>query len=46
LVEREGNAVDCVLLHLLWHVAVLHDGVLSLRLVFATMGLHVVLLVA
>ncbi len=29
LVECEGDAVNCVLLHLLWHIAVLDNGVLS-----------------
>ena len=40
LLECEGDAVDCMLLHVLVHVSVLDDSVLRLLLVGAAVRLH------
>ena len=40
LLEGKGHTVDGVLLHRLVHVCRLHHGVLCLRLVLVSMGLH------
>ena len=45
LLESKGDAVDCVLLHLLRHVTLLHNCVVSIFLANVTVRLHNVLVV-